>query len=142
MTVLSIRSRLAAIIGGDVTWLRYLMASVVALASDTGLFLLLYHRGVDPTLAAATGYMVGIVVHWLVTSRTVFADATAERGSMERNKQKAMFVISALAGLAVTTGIVGGAHQIGVDPRLAKLVAIGVSFQLTYLLRRHVVFRG
>jgi hypothetical protein len=30
----------------------------------------------------------------------------------------------------------------GMDPRLAKLVAIGASFTVTWLLRSRVVFRG
>jgi hypothetical protein len=39
-------------------------------------------------------------------------------------------------------GIVGAADLAGFDPRLAKLVAIVLSFQATYMLRRHVVFRA
>ena len=38
--------------------------------------------------------------------------------------------------------IVGGGSALGLDPRLAKLAAILVSFQTTYLLRRHIVFRA
>ena len=49
---------------------------------------------------------------------------------------------SALVGLGVTTAIVGGGSALGIDPRLAKLAAIVVSFQTTYLLRRHIVFRA
>ena len=36
----------------------------------------------------------------------------------------------------------GFAYLTGLDPRLAKLAAIVVSFQTTYLLRRHIVFRA
>ena len=36
----------------------------------------------------------------------------------------------------------GGGSALGLDPRLAKLAAIAVSFQTTYLLRRHIVFRA
>ena len=142
MTTKILRMRLLALASGNMVWLRYLLASVLALAADSGLFLLLWQGGMGAMAASAIGYCAGILVHWLVTSRTVFADHAALRGSMQRNRQKALFVVSALAGLAVTTGIVGGGDQLGVDPRIAKLVAIAVSFQLTYMLRRHVVFRG
>src|SRR3546814_19692316 len=84
---------------------------------------------------------MGILVHWLVSSRLVFADGTAARGSGERHRQKLLFVGSALVGLAVTTAIVGAGSALGLDPRLAKLAAILVRFQTTYLLRRHIVFR-
>jgi hypothetical protein len=46
-----------------------------------------------------------------------------------------------LLGLATTTAIVGAGEWLGADPRLAKLVAIGISFQLTYLLRNVLIFR-
>ena len=128
-------------LGGDIRWLRYIGASVLALATDAGLFLLLLAGGMLPVSASATGYIMGILVHWLVSSRLVFADGAAVRGSGERNRQKALFVGSALVGLAITTGIVGGGSALGLDPRIAKLIAIAVSFQATYMLRRHVVFR-
>jgi len=90
--------------------------------------------------ASAAGYALGIVAHWLLSSRKVFADQVAARGA-ERMRQKAMFVVSALIGLAVTTAIVGGATHAGLDPRAAKLVAIVISFATTWLLRKKVVFR-
>ena len=126
---------------GEVTWLRYLLASIIALLTDTGLFFVLFHLGVAAVAASAIGYVTGIAVHWLISSRTVFAESAAARGTGQRNTQKALFVGSALVGLAITIGIVGAADLAGFDPRLAKLVAIVVSFQATYMLRRHVVFR-
>src|SRR3546814_16388103 len=78
---------------------------------------------------------MGILVHWLVSSRLVFADGTAARGSGERHRQKLLFVGSALVGLAVTPAIVGAGSALGLDPRLAKLAAIHVSFQTPYLPR-------
>jgi putative flippase GtrA len=127
-----------AAVRGDAVWLRYVLASVVALGCDTGLFLLTW-TALGALEASALGYVFGILVHWLVSSRAVFADHAAERGP-ERHRQKALFVGSALVGLALTMAIVGRAEVIGFDPRLAKLVAIVVSFQATYLLRRKIVF--
>lgn len=127
---------------GEIRWLNYLLASGLALGSDAGLFLLLLDSGLSPMAASAIGYCAGILVHWLVSSRLVFADGAAARGTGERQRQKLLFVGSALIGLAVTTAIVGTATAFGLDPRLAKLLAIIVSFQTTYLLRRHIVFRA
>ena len=75
-----------------------------------------------------------------MSSRAVFVGNVAERGAA-RTKQKALFVISALVGLGLTTAIVWAGDASGFDPRLAKLVAIGVSFTATWLLRSRVVFR-
>ncbi|WP_292928313.1 GtrA family protein [Novosphingobium sp. PASSN1] len=124
----------------QIVLVRYILASVGALAVDMGTFLALLSAGVPPVAASAIGYAIGIAVHWILSSRKVFADQVAESG-IARTRQKAMFVISALIGLGVTTLIVGGASAAGLDPRIAKLCAIVVSFAVTWLLRQRVVFR-
>jgi putative flippase GtrA len=124
----------------DIVFLRYVLASALALGIDLGTFFALLAAGTAPALAAAAGYAVGIVAHWLVSSRKVFQAGVAERGP-GRTRQKAMFVFSALLGLAVTAGIVALGSAAGADPRLAKLVAIGVSFSITWLLRERIIFR-
>ncbi len=125
----------------DIVFLRYLAASALALGVDMGTFLALLSLGAPAAAAAAVGYALGIVAHWLASSRAVFTAGVAEHGP-GRSRQKALFVGSALAGLAVTTTIVGGGTALGLDPRLAKLAAIGASFVLTWLLRERVVFRA
>ena len=132
----TIADLIATVRRGELRWLNYL------LASDAGLFLLLLDAGLPPMAASAIGYCAGILVHWLVSSRLVFADGAAARGTGERHRQKLLFVGSALVGLAITTAIVGAGTALGLDPRLAKLAAIVVSFQATYMLRRHIVFRA
>jgi putative flippase GtrA len=124
----------------DARFLRYLMASAGALGVDMGAFLALLALGAWPAAASAASYSLGIVAHWLLSSRAVFADTVAGSGP-ERTRQKALFVGSALAGLALTTAIVGLGDLSGIDPRLAKLGAIAASFALTWLLRVRVVFR-
>lgn len=124
----------------DIRFLRYLIASAGALAVDMGSFLALLALGTWPTAASAASYSLGILAHWLLSSRTVFADTVAARGA-GRNRQKALFVISALAGLVLTTAVVGLGDLAGIDPRFAKLAAIAASFLLTWGLRVRVVFR-
>lgn len=118
---------------------RYLAASVAALGFDAGSLLVLLAAGTPAAPAAALSYSLGILVHWFISSRAVFAGGVAERGPA-RTRQKALFVASALVGLALTVGIVGVGAAIGIDPRLAKLAAVGVSFVATWLLRARVVF--
>ena len=125
----------------DTRLIRYAIASVGALAVDMGMFLALLTLGVWPAAASAASYSLGIVAHWLMSSRAVFSDLVAERGT-ERTRQKAMFVVSALIGLAVTTAIVWTGSDTGADPRAAKGVAVLVSFAVTWLLRQRVVFRA
>lgn len=124
----------------DVRFVRYVLASVGALAVDVGAFLALLAVGTAAAPASAVGYSLGILAHWLMSSRAVFQDSVAA-GGVARTRQKALFVISALVGLGLTTAIVGLADYGGGDPRLAKLVAIAVSFTATWLIRARIVFR-
>lgn len=123
------------------TYNRYLLASVAALGFDTGLFLLLMRMGMPPVAASAAGYIFGLAAHWVISTRIVFDGAMASRGRA-RIEQKAMFVLTGLLGLVITMCIVGAGHWMGQSPVLAKIVAIVVSFQATYLARRVLIFRA
>ena len=123
----------------NVTLLRYLIASALSLGIDLGSFLGLLALGAAAAPASAAGYALGILAHWLISSRKVFNDSVARRGP-QRTRQKAMFVISALIGLAITTAIVAAGTLAGIDPRLAKLAAIAASFTATWLLRSRIIF--
>ena len=125
-----------------IIFIRYLVVSIGALAVDLGAFLVLLQTGLNSVVASATGYCLGIFAHWMLSSRKVFHDRVSDRGTAARIQQKAMFVVSALLGLVLTMGIVGVGDTLGRDPRLAKIVAIGVSFIVTYLLRDVVIFRN
>lgn len=132
--------KLANRLRGNV-FLRYVAVSVGALATDMVLFLLLLEMGVPGTAASAVGYSVGILAHWILSSRKVFHDRVSEKGTAARTQQKAMFLASALLGLVLTIAVVGAGTALGIDPRIAKVAAIATSFLLTYLLRNVVIFR-
>lgn len=122
------------------TPVRYALASIGALAVDMAVFLTLLAAGLAAAAASAIGYVAGIVAHWLLSSRMVFAEGTAPAGAA-RLRQKVLFLISALVGLAITIAIVGLGTALQGDPRLAKLAAIAISFAATWMLRKHLVFR-
>ena len=121
----------------QLTYTRYLVASMAALTADVAIFMGLLSGGMDPAAASAIGYICGIAVHWILSSRAVFM---AGGYATTRHRQRLLFVGSALIGLGLTTAIVGIGHKVGLDPRLAKIAAIAVSFHVTYLLRKTIVF--
>jgi putative flippase GtrA len=114
---------------------RYLAVSGIALGVDMAAFMVLL--GLGAALASALAYMLGVGVHWFLSSRAVFN--AAPRGPA-RMRQKGLFLGSALLGLGVTTGIVGALAAMGADPRMAKIAAIAASFAATYWLRARIVF--
>lgn len=123
----------------EVTFLRYVGASGVALAGDMALFNLFLVAGWEPPAAAAASYAAGIVIHWLISSRLVFVEGARTVGR-DRVRQKGLFLGSAFVGLGLTVAIVWAGHAAGFDANLAKLAAIGVSFVATYILRKTLVF--
>ena len=122
-------------------FIRYVVISAGALAVDLGIFLIALNLGVNSVLASATGYICGILAHWILSSRTIFQDRVAERGTTDRTKQKFMFTMSATLGLAVTICIVALGEMISVEPRITKLFAVALSFLLTFALRNSLIFR-
>lgn len=120
-------------------YFRYVAASAVSLGVDLGLFSAAIASGAAAVPASILGYSAGILSHWLISSRFVFGDRVVGRGE-RRGGQQALFVASALAGLAVTTLVVGAGDLLGAPPLVSKLSAVVVGFQLTYFLRKKVVF--
>ena len=120
-------------------YLRYIAVSALALGIDMGLFFMLIAADTPSVAASGLSYLTGMVAHWLLSSRLVFGAYLAQPGA-GRSKQQGLFFASALAGLSITMGIVGLGDWFGLDPRLAKLVAVAVSFNATYLMRRKIVF--
>lgn len=118
---------------------RYLSAGIVALAADSGSFLALMRAGLNPVAAAALGFGVGIAVNWVVASSLMFASDIAPDAA-QRARQRMLFVVTALLGLAMTTGIIAACTAMGLDPRLGKLIAVAVSFTVTSALRDWLIF--
>lgn len=121
------------------TYSRYLAVSALALAADMLSFLALLQTGMVAAAASALGYIVGIAVHWVLSSRLVFRTGVAARGAA-RLRQKGLFLGAGLIGLALTATIVGLGVAAGVMPILAKCAAVVVSFQATYIARKTFVF--
>ncbi len=118
---------------------RYLLASVVSLAFDVALFMVMVAFLVDPGWASAAGYSAGIVVHWLISSSFVFPGKTRDGAALQL--QRLGFIGTAVLGLGITVSIVSGLTSAGVLPVMAKAAAVAVSFFAVYLTRKYGVFR-
>jgi putative flippase GtrA len=118
---------------------RYVLVSAAALAVDTLITLNLTWSGVAPSLSAASGYVIGLTLHWVLSTRFVFADQLGADGRA-RARQAALFVLSGLGGLAVTVATFSTAVNFGAAASVAKACAVAISFCIVYLIRRHVIF--
>ncbi|MEP2990554.1 MAG: GtrA family protein [Parasphingorhabdus sp.] len=118
---------------------RYLLASIVSLAFDVALFMVLVAFLFDPGISSAAGYSAGIVVHWLISSSFVFPGKTRDGAALQL--QRLGFMGTAILGLGITVSIVSWLTELGALPVLAKGAAVFVSFFAVYLTRKYGVFR-
>ncbi|MBB4658279.1 GtrA family protein [Parvularcula dongshanensis] len=121
-------------------FVRYAAVSAAALVCDVGSFAAMVASGLPVTGAAALGYALGVVVHWVLSSRLVFAAEVGEQGSPRRRVQKALFAGSAAIGLGVTAFVTATSSSFGAPPAAAKLLAVIASFQAVWFVRRQLVF--
>ena len=117
---------------------RYAVVSGLALALDLAVFMLLNRLLALPTLAGVIGYACGIVLHYHLSRRFVFANAGSGKSARRLFGE---FFASGLIGLVVTAAVIACATgALGIGPLPAKLIAIAASFLGVFVIRRTVVF--
>lgn len=121
---------------------RYGLISLAAMLLDVNVYIWLLGAGMAAAAAAVAGYLAGCALHWILSSRLVFADGAYAVGTMARQRQKALFVVSALIGLGLTVVVIDVSSGLGAGPLMAKALAIGISFQAVWFVRRALVFTG
>lgn len=120
-------------------FVRYSFASASGTVIDLMAFALLISGGIGVGVSAATGYLLGTVWHWEVTSKKVFPDRLA-LDRRRRRLQQGQFFASALLGLILTTCIVKLGTLQGFDAAPAKFAAMCASFTSVWLVRLLFVF--
>jgi putative flippase GtrA len=118
----------------------YTIVSVVALGVDLVVFNGLVFADMRPALAGAVGYAIGMVVHFVLSSRYVFDTSGSEKTNARRFGE---FALSGAVGLAITWALIHLATDVAHLPAMfGKIAAIGTSFIVVFLLRRGIVFAG
>lgn len=117
---------------------RYGAVSVLALALDTGVYVALAGAGIRPAAAGAIGYVLGLVLHFLLSRAFVFDAVPAAKGDIRLFVE---FAATGVAGLALTALTIAMATAgLGLDLLTAKAIAVAASFTAVYLARRTLVF--
>lgn len=118
--------------------LGYGLVSVVALACDCGLLLLLVAIGLHYLLAAMLSFSAGMLVSYALNVRFVFAD----RCGAAREVEALGFVLVGIVGLALTQLLLYVlVSRLGLALALAKVPTTGVVFLFNFLCRRSLVFQ-
>ena len=117
---------------------RYFGISIVALAVDYGLLIILHRAlGLHYLVAATLSFVAGLAIAWSLSVALVFNG----RRRLSPWREFLGFVLTGLAGLILTQAmlsvLVGG---LGASPELAKIPVAGVVFAFNFLSRRMLLF--
>lgn len=117
---------------------RYTVVSLVALCVDLAIYRGLTVGGARAVSAGVVAYLIGGVVHYVLSAQFVFDVAASSKPAARRFGE---FWLSGVLGLAITAGMIWiGADLLKLPPMLAKLAAVGFSFVAMYIVRRNIVF--
>lgn len=116
----------------------YTIVSAIALGVDLAVFSGLTMAGSRARWAGVIGYGVGLIVHYILSTRFVFETRGSTKTTLRRFVE---FVISGVVGLVITWAIIALAVDVMHLPALVgKIAAVGVAFVVVFLLRRGIVF--
>ncbi len=117
--------------------IRYLAASIAALALDAGLLAVgVRMLALAPWVAGALSYAAGLGFIYVVSIRWVFA----ERIVRDPKREFAAFALLGLFGLCVNSGVLYAATTVGVGLPLAKALSAGIGFVANFVSRKALLF--
>lgn len=140
----NIHAALAAAIGDRSApiweFLKYFAASVVALAVDWGLLVVLTEiAGLNYLASAPVGYSIGLIVGYVLSVTLVFD----RRRIADARREFVLFALIGLVGLALNQFVLFGAVDIvGLNYAVAKGPAAAIGFFFNFLVRRALLFSG
>lgn len=120
-------------------FIRYFGASLAALAVDLATFSIAMRvAGLSWPVAAALGFVLGMVVAYALSVRYVFSKRTlAQRPWLEFLN----FLFIGLMGLVVTQAVLWVTiDRTGLHPEFSKLLAAGITFTFNFVARKLFLF--
>jgi putative flippase GtrA len=123
-----------------VVFFRYLIVSAFALVIDYGSYLaILAIDKENPPIIAAISYLIGLFAAYLLSIKKVF-----KKGWLANSRyiESILFFLSGLMG-AVISYISAEIYltRFGQNLKIAKLVAVVISFLIIYLIRKKIIFK-
>lgn len=122
----------------SVEFVRYLIAGATAFVVDVAIFLFLVRFvGIQPVAAAIAGYLVGLILVYVLSVRWVFSF----RRLNARHLEFASFVLIGGIGLAINVAVIAALTEVrGMDLLVSKLIATGTTFTFNFALRKLMLF--
>ncbi len=117
---------------------RYFIASCIALAADWLLYVALIRlAGIHYLAAAPAGFMLGVALHYALSTRWVFKT----RRIKDARAEFLLFSVIGVGGLLLNQAVIfAGVEYLQLAPELAKLASAGISYLFNYGVRKVLLF--
>jgi putative flippase GtrA len=117
-------------------FLLYLIVGGLSFFVDIGIFVLLRMAEMSVIPASIVSFIAATGANYALSTVLAF-----QGGRFRRHIELVRFLVVVLVGLALNTGLVWVfAYPLGVDPTLAKIIAVPIVLVWNYLGRRLLVF--
>jgi putative flippase GtrA len=118
---------------------RQVLSGTTATLMDLVSFKIALILGVHPMIAAVISFCFGTATNFTITRYYVFAEV--ERQRKRTSAQFVIYLLTCFVSLGIVQAFILVFHfQLGLDPLLAKVLAIPVMFVWTVLSGRFLVF--
>lgn len=117
---------------------RFLMGGAVTVLCEYLVFYVLYvflHWNL--LLANSLSFAAGLAVSFMFNRMWAFREETYRR---KAHHQMALYAVLAVSNLFINNGIVAGLQEVGLDPRLGKIIAILVIAAWNFVIYRKIIF--
>ncbi|MCD8048846.1 MAG: GtrA family protein, partial [Clostridia bacterium] len=119
---------------------RYAFVGAIATVGDWGLLYGLEFLGVNPLLAAALGFLLGLAINFLLSKKFVFS---AEDAKVNAAGEFIVYGIIGAAGLAITEGIMYVLiYELKIYFMAAKAAATVIVFVWNFTARKMLLYSG
>ena len=120
-------------------FLKYIAVSAGSLFVDAMIFgLLVWVSAMGAPAAGAVGFIAGLVAHYILAVNFVFDPAQTAKSN---RKLFLEYATTGAVGIVITTAIIWTAvDNLGLHPALGKILALGPTFVVVYLMRAGLVF--
>ena len=116
----------------------YLLVSVIALGVDLAtLWALTWHDSNNAVFATLVAYGVGLIAHYFLSVRYVFA---FRRLAHFKSLELLIYAATGVVGAAISAAVVYSGALFGLHIVLCKAIAVPLAFIATYLLRTLILF--
>lgn len=121
------------------SFVRYVIVGLLSVGVDYSVLLLAYHLlSMDLALSATVGFLVGLLVNFLLNKFWAF---NASHSARQTAKQATMVTLLVVFNLTITNIVVVYLNEWHIGPEVSKILTTGMITAWNYILYKKLIFK-